>query len=130
MWGATYISYHIITTIFNAQKHPLQNRTNVQIKGGGVKGLLNNVKKNCTFLKGWLPLLSQHYHHHLIDMFNNSGGVADVPERHHQHRGRGRLRTLLLCSIPSTLPVTMIKHTMEEKCVLNYSSTVVLIKKP
>ena len=23
---------------------------------GGVKGLLNNVKKNCTFLKGWLPL--------------------------------------------------------------------------
>ena len=26
-------------------------------KGGGVKGLLNNVKKNCTFLKGWLPLL-------------------------------------------------------------------------
>merc|ERR1711973_941902 len=38
-------------------KHPLQNRTNVQIKGGGVKGLLNNVQKNCTFLKGWLPLL-------------------------------------------------------------------------
>ena len=26
-------------------------------KGGGVKGLLNNVKKNCTFLKGWLPLV-------------------------------------------------------------------------
>ena len=25
-------------------------------KGGGVKGLLNNVQKNCTFLKGWLPL--------------------------------------------------------------------------
>ena len=25
-------------------------------KGGGGKGLLNNVKKNCTFLKGWLPL--------------------------------------------------------------------------
>ena len=23
---------------------------------GGVKGLLNDVKKNCTFLKGWLPL--------------------------------------------------------------------------
>ena len=37
------------------KKHPLQNRTNVQIKGGGVKGLLNNVKKNCTFLKWWLP---------------------------------------------------------------------------
>merc|ERR1712107_639651 len=59
---------------------------------------------------------------------DNSGRVADVPERHHQHRGRSRLRTLLLWSIPSTLPVTMIKHTMEEKCVLNYSSTVVLIK--
>ena len=38
------------------KKHPLQNRTNVQIKGGGVKGLLNNVQKNCTFLKGGLPL--------------------------------------------------------------------------
>ena len=38
-------------------KTPLQNRTNVQIKGGGgVKGLLNNVQKNCTFLGGWLPL--------------------------------------------------------------------------
>ena len=24
-------------------------------KGGGVKGFLNNVKKNCTFLAGWLP---------------------------------------------------------------------------
>ena len=31
MWGATYISY-----FKNAfKKHPLQNRTNVQIKGGG-----------------------------------------------------------------------------------------------
>ena len=43
------------------KKHPPQNRTNVQIKGGeggrGVKGLLNNVQKNCTFLGGWLPLL-------------------------------------------------------------------------
>ena len=38
------------------KKHPLQNRTNVQIKGGGgAKGLLNNVKKNCTFLKGGHP---------------------------------------------------------------------------
>merc|ERR1711973_920586 len=44
---------------------------------------------------------------------DNSGGMADVPERHHQHRGGGRLRTLLLCSIPSTLPVTMIKHTVQ-----------------
>ena len=39
------------------KKHPLQNRTNVQIKGGGVKGLLNNVQKTALFLKGWLPLL-------------------------------------------------------------------------
>ena len=38
------------------KKHPLQNRTNVQTKGGGVKSLLNNVKKNCTFLNEWLPL--------------------------------------------------------------------------
>ena len=37
------------------KKYPPQNRTNVQIKGGGVKGLLNNVKKNCTFLKCRLP---------------------------------------------------------------------------
>ena len=29
---------------------------NVQTKGGGVKGLLNNVQKNCTFLTRWLPL--------------------------------------------------------------------------
>ena len=29
-------------------------------KGGkGVKGLLNNVKKNCTFLTRWLPLPGQ-----------------------------------------------------------------------
>ena len=39
------------------KKHPLQNRTNVQIKGGGFKGLLNNVQKNCTFLKRGLPLV-------------------------------------------------------------------------
>ena len=37
------------------KKHPLQNRTNVQTKGGGVKGLLNNVKKNCTFLMDGFP---------------------------------------------------------------------------
>merc|ERR1712109_374846 len=48
---------------------------------------------------------------------DNSGGVADVPQRHHQHCGGGRLRTLLLCSIPATLPVTMINHIVEEKCV-------------
>ena len=37
------------------KKPPLQNRKNFQIKGGGVKGLLNNVQKNCTFLYEWLP---------------------------------------------------------------------------
>ena len=46
--------YQMLKNAF--KKHPLQNRTNVQIKGGGVKGLLNNVKKNCTFLTGRLPL--------------------------------------------------------------------------
>ena len=51
---------HIFHIRFNiVKKHPLQNRTNVQIKGGGVKGLLNNVQKNCTFLKGRLPLCSK-----------------------------------------------------------------------
>ena len=33
----------------------------VQTKGGRVKGLLNNVKKNCTFLSGWLPLSCMSY---------------------------------------------------------------------
>ena len=38
------------------KKHPLQNRTNVQIKGGGgAKGLLNNVKKTALFLHGGFP---------------------------------------------------------------------------
>ena len=37
------------------KKHPLQNRTNVQIKGGGVKGLLNNVKKTALFWKDGFP---------------------------------------------------------------------------
>ena len=57
-WGKIGTLYQIFTPCKNAfKKHPLQNRTNVQIKGGegGVKGLLNNVKKNCTFLSGWLP---------------------------------------------------------------------------
>ena len=47
--------YQMLKNVF--KKHPLQNRTNVQIKGGGGggKGLLNNVKKNCTFLTRWLP---------------------------------------------------------------------------
>ena len=46
--------YQMLKNAF--KKHPLQNRTNVQIKGGGVKGLLNNVQKNCTFLKRRHPL--------------------------------------------------------------------------
>ena len=37
------------------EKHPLQNRTNVQIKGGGIKGLLNNVKKTAIFLRDGFP---------------------------------------------------------------------------
>ena len=46
--------YQMLKNAF--KKHPLQNRTNVQIKGGGgVKGLLNNVQKNCTFFKGGHP---------------------------------------------------------------------------
>ena len=48
--------YQMLKNAF--KKHPLQNRTNVQIKGGGeVKGLLNNVQKNFTFPSRWLPLL-------------------------------------------------------------------------
>ena len=39
--------FHIRFNI--VKKHPPQNRTNVQIKGGGVKGLLNNVKKKLHF---------------------------------------------------------------------------------
>ena len=31
----------------------------IVVCSGGVKGLLNNVKKNCTFLNGWLPLTSK-----------------------------------------------------------------------
>ena len=47
--------YQMLKNAF--KKHPLQNRTNVQIKGGGgAKGLLNNVQKNITFPPGWLPL--------------------------------------------------------------------------
>ena len=50
--------YQMLKNAF--KKHPLQNRTNVQIKGGGgIKGLLNNVQKNCTFLKGWHPLVQR-----------------------------------------------------------------------
>ena len=40
--------YQMLKNAF--KKYPPQNRTNVQIKGGGVKGLLNSVQKNFTFL--------------------------------------------------------------------------------
>ena len=51
--------YQMLKNAF--KKHPLQNRTNVQIKGGGVKGLLNNVKKKTAlFLHDGFP-----YYHYL-----------------------------------------------------------------
>ena len=60
--------YQMLKNAF--KKHPLQNRTNVQIKGGGVKGLLNNVQKNCTFLKWGHPLvLSLSHLHQCIHMW-------------------------------------------------------------
>ena len=52
MWGAHSGHFIMLKSIMlkNAfKKHPLQNRTNVQIKGGGVKGLVNNVKKKLHF---------------------------------------------------------------------------------
>ena len=61
MWGAHSGHCIMLKSIMlkNAfKKHPLQNRTNVQIKGGGVKGLLNNIQKNFTFLTRRLPLLT------------------------------------------------------------------------
>ena len=46
------------TAIFNAQKRFLKNSPHdVQIKGGGVKGLLNNVKKTALFLMNGFPYL-------------------------------------------------------------------------
>ena len=59
--------YQMLKNAF--KKHPLQNRTNVQIKGGGVKGLLNNVQKNCTFLKGRHPLVRV-VHDELLNKYN------------------------------------------------------------
>ena len=59
MWGAHSGHCIMLKSIMlkNAfKKHPLQNGTNVQIKGGEVKGLLNNVQKNWTFLRGGHPL--------------------------------------------------------------------------
>ena len=44
----------------------------VQTKGGGVKGLLNNVKKNCTFLSWWLPL---HYSSNPVVVSQNDSEI-------------------------------------------------------
>ena len=85
MWGAQKRSKTRLknTPCKNAfKKHPLQNRTNVQIKGGGVKGLLNNVQKNFTFLARWLPL-SKKYENgfpdsHFGPFSLNSGHCQDV----------------------------------------------------
>ena len=41
--------YQMLKNAF--KKHPLQNRTNVQIKRGGVKGLLKNVQKKLHFFE-------------------------------------------------------------------------------
>merc|ERR1711934_46517 len=38
---------------------------------------------------------------------DDAGGVADLPQRHHQHRRRGRLRALLLCSVPGLLLIKL-----------------------
>ena len=38
---------------------------------------------------------------------DDAGGVADLPQRHHQHRCRGRLRALLLCSVPGLLLIKL-----------------------
>ena len=58
IWG---LNRYIISNFHSLQKRILKN-TPCKIgqmfkqKGGGGKGLLNNVQKNCTFLNGWLPL--------------------------------------------------------------------------
>ena len=55
MWGATYISY-----FKNAfKKHPLQNRTNVQIKGGGSKAFWTMFKKTSLFPRDGFPKLAE-----------------------------------------------------------------------
>ena len=48
--------YQMLKNAF--KKHPLQNRTNVQTKGGGGgKGLLNNVQKLCRKLSCVLEVI-------------------------------------------------------------------------
>ena len=44
-----------ILSNFHSLHTPCQIGQMFKRKGGGVKGLLNNVKKNCTFPNGWLP---------------------------------------------------------------------------
>ena len=61
--------------------------------GGGVKGLLNNVKKNCTFLKGWLPL--PHDGAHPRHIFSSRGLSSDNPVDQ---------------GLPTTFQVTMKTH--------------------
>ena len=49
---STFFCFFIITTIFNAQKRFLKNSPHdVQTKGGGVKGFLNNVKKTALLVR-------------------------------------------------------------------------------
>ena len=77
--------YQMLKNAF--KKHPLQNRTNVQIKGGGVKGLLNNVKKNCTFLKGRLPLAQ--FRSHTLMWFLNNLRLSQVEKKSRQKLEQG-----------------------------------------
>ena len=51
------LSMIVATGVFALLLKFLQKNSphDVQTKGGGAKGLLNNVKKNSTFLKRWLP---------------------------------------------------------------------------
>ena len=53
------------------KKYPPQNRTNVQIKGGGGKGLLNNVQKKCTFLKD-----AHHFGNSILMIFSFGPSLA------------------------------------------------------
>ena len=77
MWGATYISYPFQKTLLvqpmfknYVGKHPLQNRTNVQIKGGGGQRPFEQCSKKLHF--SWrmaslrsLCLWFGHSHHSL-----------------------------------------------------------------
>ena len=58
---------------------------------------------------------------------DHPGGVADLPQRHHQHRGRGRLRALLLCSVSQLRSVKIIanKFWNLDKCLIDTIKIVV-----